>query len=203
MITEPVYIVDVVGEVVAEAMGAFYAKDINDSDLTLLDFIKQSEQTVLGDTLITTIDYQYGHVQELIETLGQMTKSQEETYKKYPLVWLVQDFQERRIFGSGYYAEVDLNIIIAHQTVNTYKISNRMSNVFKPVLYPIYYALLEAFAKNKWIVQGPAYGFDHTKTDRSYWGSNPLDGNKGNVLTDYVDAIELQNLNLKINFKNC
>lgn len=198
IITEPIYIVDIVGEIVTAATAAIY-KD----GLTLLAYIQQQETAILGSTSIQTIDYQYGHVQELIETLQQMTKSTEEMFNKYPLVWLVQDFVENRNTGGSYYASVNLNLIIAHQTVNTYKIKDRMLNVFKPVLYPIYLTLLSAMANNKWIVDGSADAIAHSKIDRSYWGSNPIDGNKGNILTDYVDAIELENLQLKINFKNC
>jgi hypothetical protein len=199
MITEPVYIVDIIKECFDSALSYVYSKA---TGLSLLATIQANETTVFGSTNIIGIDYQYGHVQELLETLSQMTKSKEEYLKKYPLAWLVQDFEEVRGDGA-YYSDVSLNIIIAHQTNKDYKITDRMANVFKPVLYPIYYTFLQELASSKWIVQGSIDSIEHTKIDRSYWGSNPVDGNKGNVLTDYVDAIEIQNLKLKINFKNC
>lgn len=185
----PVYIVDIIGECVAAAMNS------------QLQYIQTQEMQLFGQSSITTIDYQYGHIQELLETLFQMTKSPEEYLKKYPLVYLVQDFEEER-GTTGYYADVRLNIIIAHSTVNTYKITDRMRLVFKPVLYPIYYALLDAMANHPSILQGAEESIPHRKTDRSYWGSNKIDGNQ-NVLNDYVDAIELENLNLKINYSYC
>jgi hypothetical protein len=146
MITEPVYIVDIIGECFDSASSYVYSKV---TGLTLLETIQENETTVFGSTSIQTLDYQYGHVQELLETLSQMTKSQEEYLNKYPLCWLVQDFDEDRDTDGDYYADVNLNIIIAHQTVNAYKISDRMTNVFKPVLYPIYYSFMQALANSK------------------------------------------------------
>lgn len=194
MIDKPVYVVDIIGSLV-QRVAAYKL-----GDKTLLQTIQDNETTIFGQTSIQGIDYQYGHVQELLETLSQMTKSPEESPKKYPLIWLVQDFTESINNDVGYYADVSLNVIIAHQTVNEYKITQRYDNVFKPVLYPIWQVFMECLKSQKGI-QG--YSPDCDKTDRSYWGSNPIDGNKGNVLTDYVDAIELQNLRLQINYDYC
>lgn len=193
---KPIYIVDIIGNAVCTAK----SRIISDGK-TLLQVIQANEMALFGSTSISTIDYQYGHFAELLETLFQMTKSPEEMLKKYPLVYLVQDFSEDRGIG-GYYAATNLNIIIAHQTLNTYKITDRMRFVFKPVLYPIYYTLLKSFADYPGILEGDDDSISHTKIDRSYWGSNPAAGNK-NALTDYLDAIEITNLSLKFNYNNC
>jgi len=190
----PVYIVDIIGEAVAGTTAE------------ILPTLITNEQAVAEDgvSLIRTIDYQYGHRMELIQTLAQMDKSDEMAREsKYPLVYLVQDFIETRGKIPGVYAEVSLNIIIAHQTSNTYKITDRMAKVFKPVLYPIYYTLLDKLADH---VQINEYSEDiiiHQKIDRSYWGTSTVGGNEANALNDYVDAIEINNLSLKILYKNC
>jgi hypothetical protein len=43
----------------------------------------------------------------------------------------------------------------------------------------------------------------HKKTDRSYWGTQQAGGAGKNMLNDFVDAIEIENLELQINYKNC
>lgn len=186
MIT-PVYITDVIGQVVAS------------TEAVILSTIIDNETAVQGSASpIQQLNYQFGHYNELIETLIQYDASQEERYNKYPLIWLRTDFRERRGQMIGIYAEVYLNIVICHATEQTFKATERMAKVFKPVLYPIYYELL-----NQLYFHGLSFAYDgelipHDKYDRHYWGTS-----KVGKTTDYVDAIEIDNLVLKINYSNC
>lgn len=188
--SNPTYIVDIIGEVVRT-----FTPDI-------LPVIKTNEIGANTSSLIDTIDYQYGHTVELIQTLAQYDKVDSFRRLKYPLVWLVMDFPEKR--GKlDWYATTTLNIIIAHQTESTDKMENRMIKVFKPVLYPIYYALLDGLASHDLINENDADILQHTKYDRGYMGNIRADGNIANKLNDYVDAIEIINLNLTILKNNC
>jgi hypothetical protein len=199
MIT-PVYISDIIGSVVAAASAGKY----NGTDKTLLQTIKDNETAALGKpSKIEQINFQHGHKIELIETLYQMDKSPTERFNKYPLVWLVQDLTEEIGKETGVYAEVSLSIIIAHHTEHSHKIGTRMEKVFKPVLYPIYYQLLEYLSRSARVIEGNDEMIRHRKIDRSYWGRNAVGGNDKLKLEDYVDAIELENISLKINFSNC
>lgn len=195
MTTKPVYIADVIGQVVdqviTEALGTVKANDL----------------AVNGQSLIQTINYQYGHFRELIQTLAQWDADPNGLRsQKYPLIYLVQDFREQRGKSAGVYADVSLNIIICHQTEGDYKVSERMAKVFKPVLYPIYYSLLNQLSRHPMIFQGESDMIPHDKWDRSFWGTTKLVGSGGtdrSQLADYVDAIDLQNLQLKISFQPC
>lgn len=189
--TKPVYIVDVVGQVVQAVQAQ------------VLSTIQANDLAANGQTLIHAIDYQYGHLDELIQTLAQMDGDTSTRVVKYPLIYLVQDFRERRGQEAGVYASVSLNIIIAHQTEPTDKITDRMVKVFKPVLYPIYYSLKEQLAKSAMILQGSEDMIPEDKFDRAYWGTQKVGGTAKNTLNDFVDAIELQNLQLKINYQPC
>lgn len=194
-----IYVTDIMGEIVEAAMNGKYGT--YDS---LLEAIQANETAVFNKpSKIETINYQHGSKIELIETLAQMDKSPDARFEKYPLVYLVQDFTEDRGKDSAVYAEVSLNIIIAHQTKADYKISNRMEKVFKPVIYPIYEQLLKYIAKSKWIHEAHKDTIRHRKTDRAYWGRRSVGGNDANKLSDYLDAMELENVALKINFSNC
>jgi hypothetical protein len=185
--TNPLYVVDIFSEVVTSVM------------VQVLTTIQSNEQTALGGTLIKTIDYQYGHIKELLETLKQMDANKTLQLYRFPLVYLIMDFTERRGLDRGIYADLALNIIIAHQTEMNYKADERYKYVFKPVLYPIYYSLLDQLAQKKGIEQYDENLISHTKIDRVYWGKNTM----ANSLNDYVDAIEISNLNLKLNLTSC
>lgn len=189
--SQPLYIVDIIGEVVAATAAV------------VLDDIKANEALALSDSNIVTINYQKGHKIELIERLLQMGKAQDFAAQKYPLVYLVQDFDERRGRDTGIYAEAQLSIIIAHHTQKTHLVDDRYAKVFKPVLYPIYYELLNQLSKHKLIANADPEAIEHTKTDRLYWGKQSAGGNDGLALTDVLDAIEIQDLQLKFYYKTC
>lgn len=186
----PVYVVDVIGEVV-DAVSAEILTTIQDNQREIFD----------GKTDIVSIDYQYGHRLELIETLSQMSQSKTEKYHKYPLVYLVQDFPEDLGRAPGIYADVVLTIIVAHGTQQGSKITKRMEQVFKPVLYPIFQELCTQLFKHPQIhVQSPS-SIQMRKWDRSRWGRVEVStGNTANKLSDFVDAIELEQLRLKIKY---
>lgn len=187
----PVYVVDIFAEIVASV------------NLIVLPIMQANETAIFGRTTIETVNYQKGHKIELIQTLIEMDRSGTYQTKKYPLVYLVQDFTERRGRNEGEYSEINLNIIIAHHTEQTRKVDDRYTKVFKPVLYPLYYELLNQIAKHPLIFQSNGDDISHDKTDRLYWGRQAAGGNDQNKLTDFVDAIEISNLNLNFYFKTC
>lgn len=194
MITQPVYIVDIVGQVVQKVQAE------------VLAIIKANELAALGVTGINQINYQYGHFRELIQTMAQWDTDPSLRTQKYPLIYLVQDFKEARGKGAGVYADVSLNIIICHQTDPTYKVTDRMTNVFKPVLYPIYYSLIKQLTKNNLTFAVSPDLVPHDKWDRSYWGTLQLNTGGSDhklALNDFVDAIDIQNLQLKIDYQPC
>lgn len=191
--TKPVYIVDIIEAVVQKVT------------TKILATIQENEANILGSSLITTINYQYGHFRELIQTLAQWDSSPALRVQKYPLVWLVTDFGEDRGRKPGVYADVNLNIVICHQTDGQYKSAERKEKVFVPVLYPIYYTLMDQFAKSDMTFAASPDLISHSKWDRYYWGTSKLvgAGNDRSALNDFVDAIELQNLSLKIDYQPC
>jgi hypothetical protein len=191
MTTAPVYVDDIIGEVVQAT-----------SDI-VLGTIQANERAVLGGSLIEQIRYSKSSFDELIETLAQADKGRDQ-YKKYPLVHLIQDVRIERGGDVGFYGTADLNIVFIHQTQQAFKTEERDKNVFKPVLWPIYYEFMEQLKRSKWILNDwqSTGEFRHRVIKRAFWGNRQLQGSK-NILNDYVDAIEVQNLGVKINFTNC
>lgn len=197
----PVYVDDIIGEVVQATSDAVVN---NLTNQTLLGKIQANETAALGSTMIQQIRYSKSSFKELIETLLQADKSGEERFNKYPLIHLVQDIIVERGVDVGLYGTASLNIIFIHQTVQTYKISDRDEKVFKPVLYPIYYEFMDQLRRSNWIFGSFAETgeFRHRMIKRAFWGNRKLESSE-NILNDYVDAIEIQNLIIKFNFSNC
>lgn len=180
-----IYIVDEVGTIVGAVSAA------------LLTYLK----TI--DPAITAVHYQYGHPKEIIETLMQKDKSTTLQFTKYPLVALFQDFPERHTGQVGFDSEVSLHIVIVQSTTANYKADERYTRNFKPILYPIYSELLRQFNFSKRFSTYGVSTISHTKIDRLYWGKEGLYGNEGNIFNDRLDCIEIRDLRLKVNLKNC
>jgi hypothetical protein len=193
--TTPTYLVDIIAAVVAAVQSE------------VLGTIQANETAVLNSaSRIQKINYQYGHPRELIQTLSQNDLSPQFNQLKYPLIYLYMDFREQRGRTPGIYADTQLNFAICHQTEGDYKAADRYVNVFKPVLYPIYYSLMKQLTKSPLTVQGDQDMLQHDKWDRMFWGTSKVVGGGGtdrSYLNDFVDAIEIQNLALKINYQPC
>jgi hypothetical protein len=179
MQTDPLYIVEVIEDVVKATDVALYS------------------------TLNKHIFYQYGRSIQILTQLQYLNGSIQSKGNKYPLFALFQDFPETN-GGNGYYATVRFpKIIIATLTQSTDSVPKRYAETFKPILYPIYTEFLRQLVKHKNVVANDPGAIPHIKWDRP--GSMPAaDKKEAGNFTDYVDAIELQNLELTFKqIKSC
>lgn len=148
--------------------------------------------------------YMYGHRGEINSRLLEKDQDKVFKYQKYPLVALRMDIAEVQTNGVWHF---DLNIAILDSTVKDYNAEERMSNVFKPVLYPLYESFLMKLSESGiffWDNRLESTYPPHTKFDRPFWGTPGNEGNVKNIFSDPLDAIEL--VNLKINSRqrfNC
>ena len=137
----------------------------------------------------THVFYLHGHRMEIASTLAEMSANSALKYQKFPLICLFQDFTERvDLVGR----EVTLNLAIMTDTRPEYKSDERYENSFVNCLYPLHDLLIKYMARNKDI---EGIKFEYDKTDRLYWGKSAIDGS---VVNDFVDAIEITNLKLRI-----
>lgn len=169
---------------------------VNDS---ILSTIKQNEVAALGSTNIERVNFEKGGYLELLETLAQKDQSNSTKKFKYPLVYLQQPFKETR-GQANIYTETYLRILFIHQTEQGYKTTDRYRNVIKPVLSPIYLEFLRQAEIYSGIVG--SY-FEHDYTELPFGGSISSGVKDGIMLNDFVDAIDVTNLNLKFYNKTC
>lgn len=186
----PIYVVDLMRDVVANVSDALTA----------------SLQQI--DPKITGVHYEHGHPKEIIQKLNEKNKVDAFKFKRFPLVALFQDFPEQRMTEPGLEYEVTLHMIIARVTDANYDATKRYDENFKPFLYPIYFELLKkihalSFGLWKPFQTNSPGSIRHTKIDRLYWGREGMYGNEGHIMNDKIDCIEIRDLKLLINFKNC
>jgi hypothetical protein len=142
------------------------------------------------------LNYQYGYITELNETLTQMGKTEASEPLMFPCVWFAQPFTIIRD-SFGWYGHIDDGrLIIMHGTNDEMKATERMTNVFKPILDKIYYEILVQICKsNAFDVSIPSK-IPHRVTDRYFWGED-----QQSVLGNRVDVKDISALHLKVNNK--
>lgn len=135
--------------------------------------------------------YIYGHPREIAMRLSNK-KGAVDKFRKFPLIALFQDFQESH--GSENYNidyALPFTIVIVYKTDKTYVSETRYTNVFKPILYPIYENLLKKIDDSPYILTESLETIDHTKTDRLYWGVEGVYSSEGLIFNENLDAIQV------------
>lgn len=176
--------------------------------LTATPYIYTMFKYIVADAAIRAdmaIHYEHGHLLEIVNTLRGMGSDPVLDPQRYPCVCLLQDIDEDRNISTVADYKVNLNLIIVGLSEPNDVAEQRLTKVYIPVLYPIYEALQEAIIKSGYFKAVSLGDIPHGKTDRMYWGKKGLAGNEGNIFGDWVDAIEIQNLNLIVKNKsqNC
>jgi len=137
--------------------------------------------------------YDYGHPIEIFKTLTAKDANDTFKYQKYPLIYFLMDFKEKRDI---YNVSVeDLTIIIMTETLDTFNALNRYNNTFVPILHPLYELFLKQLYRSNY-VQSDDY--NHTKIDKLYWGKEDYFGNMANIGNDFLDAVVIDGLNLNL-----
>lgn len=174
MKTDPVYIVDVMKQVV------------------------EATDTKLFPTMQHHIHYEPGRSIQILQKLQQLNSSVTLKGKKYPLFALFLDIEEN--FGAnGYYCDAKFpKISIATLTDKEDDVMTRYQKNFKPILYPVFFEFLRQLARHKNVVGNDPGAFIFKKWDRP----NTLpaaDKTLSSTFNDYLDSIDIAGL--QVTFK--
>lgn len=169
--------------------------------------VQRCKELVLADLIeanskIKTLNYIYSPEKEMRETLEQMSKGIATSKKMFPLIWLWEKpIVENRSNQRGFYASVSLHVFIMFYTKQTYKSFERETEVFDPILRPIYWKLLEALDQSvAFNSPDEFHGINHDKIDHKFLGMN---NQAESWVSTFVDAIEIPNLQLQVDYENC
>jgi hypothetical protein len=159
-----------------------------------------------GDALESPVFFDAGHYKDVTRNLTLKDSSINDGAKKYPLIWLVMDFVERKGSGKDYYCELnDIGIIIGVPTLPEYAMTDRRDKSFLPTLYPVYDEFMYQLTASGLFTATAPDDIPHDKIDRPYWGGVNLDGSGGsaNLWNDMIDAIQIRKMQLFVNYQNC
>lgn len=145
----------------------------------------------------------YGHILEIANVLAEKSdKPLAYKYQNYPVIMLPLDIQSSYKQGETTFNNVRL--IIANRALPENKASDRLTDNFIPVLYPIYEALITKLSRSPLFDNRMSRPFiTHKKYDRLFWGTQLNSNSTNNVLRDYLDAVEVTELNLIVKNQNC
>lgn len=158
---------------------------MTDTEYILTDEIGMLVADVKEELQLPVLNYQYGYVEELIQTLQQWENSPAHFGQKFPLVWLAEPYSIKRD-DNGVCGTATVDFFIINHSEKEWKAKDRMENNFKPVIIPIYRSLINQLMLN------PAFDHpfektpEHTTVNRYYFS----DGGK-TVLNDVVDAMKI------------
>ena len=188
--TQPVYIVDVFRDIVAATAAAKQKV----SGKTLLEDL----QAV--DPLITGLHYDYGHYTDIRTKL--VGKGKTDKTGKYPLICLFEDFKIRH-GKEGLTGIAELKLIILFSSKADIDRQTRENNVFRPILYPIYFEFLKQLKVSGHFMIYDVTKIQHDQINRPHWGNPALYKNDAYLFTDVLDGIEIANLQLETFLPNC
>lgn len=171
---------------------------MNNPEYILTDEMATVVAAVKTALSLSVLNYQYGYVKELNETLKQWEQDPLKFDKKFPLVWLQEPFIVTR-GQKNFYGISDTNLFIIKNTTKEWKAAERMTNNYLPELFPIYRELINQIIISEAFENETAEDFPHTITKGYYWGED-----QKLVLNDAVDCIRIGGLKLRIkNNINC
>jgi hypothetical protein len=150
------------------------------------------------------IQFMYGHPLEIVKRLQEQSGSTTGSSSKFPAIILFADFKIERGARLDMYGTTKLNLIIANDTQPQFYAEDRYRENFIPILYPIYTEFMIQLRNHKQFEFKSQDEIKHTLIERLFWGREGLYGNVGNEFNDFIDCIEIQNLEITIRKKrNC
>jgi len=175
MATDRTYFVDLFGEIISRV---------------------RAEYDTLNDPALEPY-YMYGHPTEMAKRLSFKDRRAVDKFRKFPLVGLITDFEEKHGESPDVLYSVSSSVIIVDKTDKNYISDARYVNTFKPILYPIYKLLISKLIDSAEF-KTPTNLVEHNKTDRLFWGANGIYGNEGVIFNEHLDAIQIDFTDLKI-----
>lgn len=147
----------------------------------------------IASELSITVHYEHGSRMNIDKALQDYSKSAATQAVKFPLLALIQPLSEKATDDSRLKCEVSLRLVLATLSDPKWTPDEREARSFVSVLRPMLAQLKTTIRKSGYFY-GTSYGtIDMDSTEIYMWGEQG-----GTVFADYVDAILIENLNLKV-----
>lgn len=153
---------------------------------------------IQADPQIQGLNYDYGSTLSVINRLVSMDAVTEYQFKKYPLIAIVDRLTIDKGKEIAYAGTWKARIIIANQTSADGSDKDRFDRNINPILMVVYNELLQQIAKSKYFSAIPVSRLQHRLEVLPFWGKEGLYGNLSHIANDYLDCIQITNLELKV-----
>ena len=143
--------------------------------------------------------FDFGVTLEVVNRLKEKTESSTHSDKKYPLIWHLINSAVNEIIDNNKTnpREVtNLTIIFCTETDENFTSRERYDNKIIPTLRPMYDLFMKYLKESKKLKS--VDNFKHDYSENLYWGREGLYGHEGNIFDDRLDAIIIDNLNLRV-----
>lgn len=152
---------------------------------------------------IRGIRFDWGHPLEIINRIKEISNHDDLKFENLPAIFLFTDIKfERHKYGD--YHGTNLELVICNRADPNWDSQDRELKSFIPVLRPLYDLFAEEIANsNVFSFVDGIQDDKHSAIERFFWGKQGLYGGENNIFNDYIDAIHIENLDLKVNDINC
>lgn len=145
-----------------------------------------------------TVYYDWGHRDEMTRLLTEKDGSKTQKAKKYPLAWLVMDFEEFHGDNPQVYSKASFSFVFAVGSEINYTEQDREVKSFVPTLLPMYGAFLNTLGYRTEFRMPDPSGIKHSALLRPYWGNG-----QANIFNDVCDCLEIKGLKLDVRAISC
>ena len=147
--------------------------------------------------------YDHGHPIDITNKLLEQNSGVYQ-YRKYPLIALLQEFDEvKDVNSDGLYSVANPDIVIVNSTAKNIHVEERYDTNFRNVLYPLYNSFLKQMSKSKYFLTRGNAVFSHTVREAPYYGTEGSEGNTANRFTDPLDGLKINSTSIKVNDNRC
>lgn len=161
-------------------------------------FVANELEALEDKDCVVDVNYLKGHRLEVVNAIKTMDKDPNQRPLKFPLIALFTDIDVQYNRYQDYDG-VTLSMVIAHRTSKDYSTEEREVKVFDPFLRPLFNRFFnELYSSSIFVIDDEDKDIKVRGIERFYWGKTGLYGNTGGIFQEYVDAIEINNLDLKI-----
>jgi hypothetical protein len=137
-----------------------------------------------------TVNYLYGSRIEINSIIQNIGKGSDKLATKFPLIWMFVNNKEEINPRENIDISTNSKFALVHNTDKNYKASDRLTNVFKPILDPLWLLFKKTMESTYFssVFNFQTYEYPYEKYYRYFYGSS--DKNEG-VLDSPTDAIEI------------
>lgn len=163
----------------------------------IVDIMKEVTSGIDG------VNFQFGSVTYVSHILSIMGSSASVSPYKFPLILLHLPTSERHGYDGDFEAVANVSLTFAVETLSRYTNEERYEYSFKAQLEPLLESFFEQIKAHK-LIDTPYNGkFKFVRRDRYDLGARGAMDSKEKPFSYLIDAIEIENLELKIKTETC